>query len=132
MGRKRKIPDERDEAILLVMKNNKGPIASDEVYAVVKPFFPDRRQFARALGGLTKRRSVFVKEVGDVRLYSLDPKNGDDFAARRDAAKSPPSVEPGANLRIDQLYTRREAAMIAAIRAKKVKPSAQNNPDKTK
>jgi hypothetical protein len=124
---KKKTVDERHEAVLLSLKGAKSPMSGADIYAVVQPFFSDRRAFGRVLAGMTKGRLVFVKYNGHGEgFYSLDPENGDDYAKRALSKASAVREAP----MICQLYTRGAEAMIAAMKARAAKPSIQNNPDK--
>lgn len=124
---RKKTVDERHEAVLLSLKGAKSPMSGDDIYAVVQPFFPDRRAFGRVLAGMTKGRLVFVKYNGHGDgFYSLDPENGDDYA-KRTLDKAPAVSEAPM---ICQLYTRGAESMISALQARGARPSARNNPDR--
>lgn len=131
---KRKVPDERDLAVLKAVKESKTPISGDDLYRAINGYFNDRRQFAQTIGGLTRGRSIFVRKNGSARFYSTDPSHGDDLAAKRSpkAWASVSSAMDNGVPAIYAIYTREALALVADIQARKIKPSVTNDPDRSK
>lgn len=123
MKAKRKIYDEREDAILLAIKRAKKPIQSEQLYEVVHSFFSNKRQFTGMMGGMTKSKRVVTARDGKYRFYSLLESDSEPDSVTTSAPSEPTP-------RIDQLFTRRAAAMHASMQARKVKPMMWNNPEK--
>lgn len=120
--------DEREESIRIAVNRSKGPLSSEELYAIVHPFFSSKRQFSSMMGGMTKGKRITSVKNGKNRFYS--PSDNHEANTSAEKSQCPASLPVDRPPRIDEIFTKNAAAFHAAMRSRKIKPMMTNDPDK--